>query len=291
VVGSQFVRRDLLDSANVTTFVACEPLDDPDVTPVSHVHPVFAYRNERAWPRAMWTCGGLELPRAMVAQELSFGRYDRSGTLQRRPSLSIRWAVEVSGEQRQALEEKHGLLHGVRRETSTWQYVVGNPTPDNLRELARHPGVDDTHGLNQLTGELVAEDVIDRRDDRAHDKELLVSADSCGHHADVEVLIADQPDGHVAAVVDAPMTGGFVFFSEPYYRERRAFVDGAPAAAYRANLAFTAVPVPAGRHRVELQMVPTSFHAGVGLSGFTVAVWCLAAAYGARRRSGEGRQH
>lgn len=290
-LGPEQVRRDLLDSANVTTFVACAPLDDPGVTLISHVHPVFAYRNERAWPRAMWTCGALELPRAMVAQELRFGRYDGNGTLQRQPSLSVRWSAGISADERQSVERKHGLLHGVQRDVSTWRYVIGDSTADNLRELARHPSIDDTHGLNRNTGELIADAVIDMRDDLARERELLIGAAPCGHHANVEVLIADRPDGHVAALVDAPVNGGFVFFSEPYYRERRAFIDGGPVMAHRANLAFTAVPVPAGRHRVELQMVPTSFHAGVGLSGFTVAVWCFAAGYGARRKRRESQKN
>jgi hypothetical protein len=283
VLGPQHVRRDLLDSANVTTFVSCEPLDDSDLTLVSHLAPVFAYRNERAWPRATWTCGALELSRAMVAQELKLGRYDGMGTLQRQPWLSVRWAAGVSDDERQALESKHGLLHGVHQDT-TWRYVIGDPTPDNLRRLARHPSVADTNGLNRGTGELIADAVIEMPDKLAREMELLVGAAPCRHHADVEVLIADQPDGHVAAVVDAPVNGGFVFFSEPYYRERRAVVDGRPVPARRANLAFIAVPVPAGRHRVELQMVPTSFYAGVGLSGLTLTAWCFAAGYGARRR-------
>jgi uncharacterized membrane protein YfhO len=40
-----------------------------------------------------------------------------------------------------------------------------------------------------------------------------------------------------------------------------------------ANLAFTAVPVDAGRHRVELRYVPESFYLGLGATGVTLSGW------------------
>jgi uncharacterized membrane protein YfhO len=66
---------------------------------------------------------------------------------------------------------------------------------------------------------------------------------------------------------------GHVFLSEPFYPQRRAFVDGRPVEAVEANLAFTAVPVPAGRHLVELRHVPTAFHRGLWIGVLTMVVW------------------
>ena len=64
-----------------------------------------------------------------------------------------------------------------------------------------------------------------------------------------------------------------MFLSEPFYPEREAFVDGQLVTPVRADLAFTAVPVPAGSHQIELHYAPTSFRLGLGLSGLTVIAW------------------
>ena len=52
--------------------------------------------------------------------------------------------------------------------------------------------------------------------------------------------------------VNAPRDG-IVFFSETYYPDRRAWVDGTRIPRMKVDLAFTAVRVPAGTHRIELQ--------------------------------------
>jgi len=86
------------------------------------------------------------------------------------------------------------------------------------------------------------------------------------------VRAQDRPDGEVVVDVDAP-ADGYVFFSEPFYRQRRAYVDGARADVRKANIAFTAVPVRAGHHRVELRYVPSEFYAGSGVSLLTLMTW------------------
>jgi uncharacterized membrane protein YfhO len=96
----------------------------------------------------------------------------------------------------------------------------------------------------------------------------------------------DQIDGRVSASVNAPVDG-FVFFSEPYYRERHAYIDGHRVRALKANLAFTAVPVSAGPHRVELRYVPSSFYVGSAISGMTVAGY---GGLAVRRRRRQKRQ-
>jgi len=64
----------------------------------------------------------------------------------------------------------------------------------------------------------------------------------------------------------------------------RASVDGVPAAVLRANLAFRAVAVPPGRHRVELRYRPRSVRDGLVVSGLAV-LGCLALALSSARRS------
>ena len=52
----------------------------------------------------------------------------------------------------------------------------------------------------------------------------------------------------------------------------RAAVDGKPTTLLRANVAFQAVPVPAGTHRVELVYRPPSVMWGVLITALAVVV-------------------
>ncbi len=67
----------------------------------------------------------------------------------------------------------------------------------------------------------------------------------------------------------------------------RAWVDGQPARILRANVAFRAVPVPAGEHRVEMRYRPPALILGIALSVLTAAIALASAAaiaLGRRRR-------
>jgi uncharacterized membrane protein YfhO len=57
----------------------------------------------------------------------------------------------------------------------------------------------------------------------------------------------------VQAELDAP---GYLFLSDAWYPGWRAEADGRPLPVIRANLAFRAVPLPAGSHRVVFQYQP-----------------------------------
>jgi len=72
------------------------------------------------------------------------------------------------------------------------------------------------------------------------------------------------------ADMDAP-ADGFAVVLDPYYPGWTATVDGAPAPLLRADVAFEAVPVRAGKHHLRLTYFPTRL-----LPGFAVAI--LAAA-------------
>lgn len=63
----------------------------------------------------------------------------------------------------------------------------------------------------------------------------------------------------------------------------RAAVDGRPAPLQRANLGFRAVPVPAGRHRVEMLFRPRGLAAGLWTSLASVVVLVCGLALTARR--------
>lgn len=287
-LGGHRIRRDLLDAANVSTLLTCEPLDDPAVTLVADVPPVMVYRNSGAWPRALWSCSALSLSRGVVAQELRLGRFEGPGRFRREPWVSVRWSADVSDERRAALERTYGLDRGRRHEGQTWRYVASNPSRENLRQLAMDDAVEDTHGLSRDSGALIPEAVLAMDPALSARSELLVGAGDCDDRAMTTVQIQDQPDGRVVATVEAPADGGFVLFSEPYYRERHAFVDGERVTAHPANLAFTAVEVPAGRHQVELRMVPRTFYLGTAVSALALVCWGIGAAVAVRPVSGGG---
>jgi uncharacterized membrane protein YfhO len=97
---------------------------------------------------------------------------------------------------------------------------------------------------------------------------LLPGLKACADRATVKVTVLDRADGRVAAHVNAS-TEGFLFFSEPSYPERKATIDGHSVPALKANLAFTAVAVPAGEHSVELRYSPSRFYLGALISSMT----------------------
>jgi len=65
----------------------------------------------------------------------------------------------------------------------------------------------------------------------------------------------------------------FLVLLDSYYPGWSAFVDGNEVAIRRANYAFRAIPVPAGKHRVEFVYKPRLFFTGLGIT-------LLAAAFG-----------
>lgn len=71
---------------------------------------------------------------------------------------------------------------------------------------------------------------------------------------------------------------GYVVISDSAWKGWRAFVDGKPVGVGRANAAFLAVHVPAGRHTVRLEYRPASFVIGGWISLVTLlglGVWWL----------------
>ncbi len=79
-----------------------------------------------------------------------------------------------------------------------------------------------------------------------------------------EVILTSESDGD-----------GFFYVSDTYYPGWRAYVDGQETKIYRANLAFRAIEVPAGKHTIVFRYVPVSFYIGCGLTfvGILLCVW------------------
>jgi hypothetical protein len=68
---------------------------------------------------------------------------------------------------------------------------------------------------------------------------------------------------------DAPT---LVTVAQSFYHPWRAFVDGQPVKLWRANYAFQALVVPAGKHTIRLVYVDEQFRLGVGISLAGLAV-------------------
>lgn len=88
---------------------------------------------------------------------------------------------------------------------------------------------------------------------------------------DPPVVVSElRRNGYVLSV-DAPRPG-LVYCSESWFRGWRAAVDGRPVPILRANYAFRAVEVPAGRSRVELSYRPPGLGPGLAASAVSVVV-------------------
>jgi hypothetical protein len=66
-----------------------------------------------------------------------------------------------------------------------------------------------------------------------------------------------------------------VVFAQSYYHPWKAHIDGLPTRLWRANHAFQAVEVPAGRHSVTLIYRDDTFLIGAAITGLTV-IGCAA---------------
>ena len=73
--------------------------------------------------------------------------------------------------------------------------------------------------------------------------------------------------------VEAQLSGpGYVVLVDAWDPAWRATVDGQPADLLRANVAFRAVAVPAGRHHIEMRYRPVTLPWGLAITGLAIAV-------------------
>jgi uncharacterized membrane protein YfhO len=77
-------------------------------------------------------------------------------------------------------------------------------------------------------------------------------------------------------------THGYLVLLDSYYHGWVAYVDGKKAEVLRANYAFRAVKVTAGRHRIEFMYRPVSFYVGLALTSVFL-LGGLAAVIGKKR--------
>ena len=89
------------------------------------------------------------------------------------------------------------------------------------------------------------------------------------------VTISNHSPNRISLVSESDRPSVLVL-SEVYYPGWQAIVDGQPSPILRANWAFRAVALEAGRHEIDLRFRPTSLLAGAAISGIA---WMLAFAF------------
>lgn len=94
-------------------------------------------------------------------------------------------------------------------------------------------------------------------------------------NASTPALSVRQFSAHHAAIdVDASQPA-LVVIAQTYYHNWRAQIDGQPAPLLRANHAFQAVQVPAGKHTVTLKYVDRAFQFGAAVSLLSLGAWLV----------------
>jgi len=259
------LRRDAVDQVNITSVISCTPITSDGLEVMYEQTPVRVYRNDTAWPRAVWSCGGEELATGEIADLLGHVGYDAQRRIDRARLVNVRWAPSLTDDERAALERRYHLDNPTWREGTTWKYALRDWSSTNVRALLADAGVADTHGIDRFAGEVLEVP-------NSHERQMLFGSVPCDYEARVDVIAADQLNGEMSAVVDAPVDG-VLFLSELHYPERVAYVDDKPVTAVKANLAFTAVPVAAGRHRVELRYEARTFWRGLAVTTLTLVAW------------------
>jgi hypothetical protein len=108
---------------------------------------------------------------------------------------------------------------------------------------------------------------------------LETGRSASGRAASGSVSLLEKTPERFVLTTEAP-EDGWLFVLRGYWRFRDVRVDGRPVEAVPAQLAFSAIPVPAGRHRVEWrERVPGLPASWAGPIGFGI----VAAAVAARR--------
>jgi hypothetical protein len=266
-------RADLLGLLGVEYLVACAPPNPQRWALVKESRGVGVYRSLVPSPRAFWTCAPVEVGRQEIEYRLRQSSYDGHFVLQPQAIIHVRWPAGISDADRARAESDLHLAPHRDIEDRTWEYNLLDRSPENIQAILAHPIVEDTQGIDRSTHVLkVSPPAVPTFDEPKSD--WLAGVEPCEASVPATVLVRDRVDGQMVVEVNAPRDG-VVFFSETYYPDRRAWVDGKRIPRMKVDLAFTAVRVPAGHHRIELRYDLRALWIGLSLSVLTLLVWLV----------------
>lgn len=267
-------RMDLLKMLGVEYLVACDPPNAQHWSTIGTYDGAGIYRIVAPAPRAFWTCAPHEAGRDELEYRLRHASYDTNLVLQPHAIIYVRWPPGIADTDRARAESELRLAPHRDIADRTWEYNVLDRSPDNVVAIQLHPLVEDTQRIERGTGRLSVSPATPRTFDEPKSERLL-GAESCRSPVPAVVQEQDRFDGRMVVDVTAPHDG-MVFFSETYYQDRRAWVDGLRIARLKVNYAFTGVAVRSGRHRIELKFDTRSLWLGAALSVVTLLIWLVA---------------
>ena len=242
-------RPDLLQFLDAEYLVSCEPAQGELVRSVDEVR---IYRTRPTLGPAIWTCYPNRVGRNEIEYRLATRRYDRTLSLRDPgPKINVRWAPDVDDAAREEVETRFHLAQEGQPDGRTRHYELLDSSRANVEALLTNPAVEDTAGLDRAT---LAFDKVPAVHFVEKPTEWLVGLEPCPGMKPAS-LVKRSTDGEIVVDVDAPAEG-VVLFSETFYRSRTATVDDHSAPVLEVNLAFAAVPVPQGPHRVRLGVEP-----------------------------------
>ena len=264
-------RADLLRLLGVGYLVACDPPNAQRWSLITSHEGVGVYRSTSPVPRAFWTCAPQPVGRQEMEYRLRHSSYDANVVLRPHLIFNVRWPPGIADADRARTEAALGLAPHKDIADRTWAYNLLDRSPQNVEAIVRHSLVEDTQGIDRAHMVLLHKPEPLQAFDEPKSESLL-GAGECHSPVPAAVQTQDRLNGGMIVDVDAPHDG-IVFFSETYYRDRRAWVDGRRIGRLKVNLALTGVPVSAGIHRIELKYDTRSFWWGAGLSVLTLLVW------------------
>jgi uncharacterized membrane protein YfhO len=100
------------------------------------------------------------------------------------------------------------------------------------------------------------------------------------------VRVVEYRSPRVVLDVESPQPA-FLVTSEAHYPGWRAFLDGVETPIAMTNAAFRGLPVPAGRHRVEMRFEPAILARSAAVSIAGLVLLAAAVLFGDRKRSGK----
>ncbi len=272
-----------------------EPQQNPTVPP-SVYQPGLAVEKLAMNPQP--SLGG---SRAMMSSMGFYGFVHKAVSDPQNSFLVGRMAYGANVNLLDAVPKADGFFSLIPREGDDFQSLLYGATNAN------YPALDDFMGVSQIT----APDEIYHWQARTNFMPLITAGQKPVFLGDADTLRAlSQPDFDARRVVFLPFPRSsgseealviatnrtsarvlssqfgtqsvnaeieaagpsLVVISQTYYHDWRAFVDGAPAPLLRANDAFQAVQVPAGKHEVRLVYVDKAFQVGAVIS---VCAWLI----------------